>query len=121
MLCCGSQKNVHFSKIFGQQLVQKHVDKNIDSIRLSVQETLAKNDKGKKRVIINTIKKVIKMPIEAENKFYALTLLNDMMGSKDSFVHSYFLKKLKKRMFILATFLDDPNDIDDKATECLEE
>lgn len=121
MICCGNTNLSNLSKIFCQQLIQKHVDKNINQIRATVSENLSKKSLPKIRIMMDTIKKVIKMPIEAENKFYALLLLNEIMDSQIDFVNKYFVKKLRKRMFNLAIFIIDPKDLDKKSSECLDE
>lgn len=121
MLCCGTNKPSDFEKIFCQQLIQKHIDKNIDVVRSNVFHMLKLKNKSEIKNMINNIKKVIKMPLEAENKFYALLLLNDIMNARLPFVVKHFLKKIKNRLFIMANFVKNPKEMHLKSKECLDE
>ena len=99
--------------------LKKNPEHNIVEIRLSFIQTIKSKNKEKISSIIRVIKKIIKSKIPAKIKFFSLLLLKEIMETKENYLISYFIKKLKDRLSLIANYKSKLK-IEKRGEDCLD-
>ena len=99
-----SNKPSEFFNNFYKELLKTDIENRLLPLTEIVGDIIRNKEIKKAQEIIAVIKKIIKEPKEAKNKFYAMLVLVELMKSEESFVLDYFIKKLADRLSKIARY-----------------
>lgn len=94
------KESAYFKKIYNK-MMRGDIENHINFLSETVSQILANNETVKVHEMIAAVKKIIKSPIEAKNKFFALLILVEVMKPGRPFVLDYFDKKIARRLVII--------------------
>ena len=94
-------------------------EKNFPELHKNFLSIIKSKNKEKISTIIRSIKSLLKDKIPAKPKFYTLLLLKEIIKTKENYLISYFIKKLKDRLSIIANY-KTKLEIEKRGEDCLD-